>query len=337
MNESNLETLREEMSRLGFGEALVAQMEEKMKANVPEFQLYNSVDATKGRVDRKLYFKQSSKSDYYYLNKFEVCHEKGQPLAEGDHLMVATKMEGADQGKIEHFEQLSDALVYFKGQKEGLQGQEYVSNLLVGTSPDDCDKLATLANGKTTFVHEDFGMSYRTAPITHTVYVEKGKGFTAEHAANLIQGRAVYRDDLVSQAGHEYKAWIKLDFDVPKDKFGNFMVNQYTDPAYGFDLEKVLDKFEFKELADPDQRKQLEEQIRNGNTPLVTVEKEGKEVKLHIEAVPRYSQVNLSTQEGKMEKREQFLKAVPKVEQGQKQAPAKEKGQGRSRGQGVAV
>ncbi|RZM22227.1 MAG: hypothetical protein EOO88_30050, partial [Pedobacter sp.] len=75
MNLNNLENLREEMANLGFKKELIEQMEEKMKANVADFKLYDSVEATRGRVDMTLFFKQSGQSDYYYLNKFEVCYE----------------------------------------------------------------------------------------------------------------------------------------------------------------------------------------------------------------------------------------------------------------------
>lgn len=308
MNLNNLENLREEMNALGFKAALIEQMEDKMKANVADFKLYDAMEATRGRVDVGLYFKQSGQSDYYYLNKFEVIHEKGQPIKEGEKIMVLTQMEGADKGMTKNFVQVSEAIAFFNGQKEMFKEDNGVSNLVVGKDANTAVKLATMENGKVNYLQKEFAQTYRTSPINQTIYVERGKGFSVEQAANLIQGRAVYRDDMVSQAGQQYKAWIKLDFDVPKDRFGNFMINQYTDPAYGFDLSKVLDKFEIKELADPAKREILEGSIRNGNRALVTVEKNGEPVKLELEAVPRYSQINLYNTEGRPEKREQFLK-----------------------------
>ncbi len=333
MNLNNLEKLREEMAGLGFSEKLMDQMEAQMKADLPEFKLYGSLPATEGRVDLTLHFKQSGKSDYYFFNKYEVCHEKGPSLAEGDHLMVATKV-GQEEGVGKDFVLVSEALVYFKGQQESLKGQEFVSNLCVGDR-EDPEKLATMVNGKVNFVEKDFASTYRSSPINQTIYVEKGRGFGVEQAANLIQGRAVYRDDMVSQAGQQYKAWIKLDFDVPKDRFGNYLLNQYTDPAYGFDLSRVLDKFEIRELEDPAKRELLESSIRNGNRPTVTVEKDGKPVQLQIEASPRYSQINMFTPEGRSEKREQFLKSVPKMDKAEGQAQDKEKSRSKAKGMGV--
>lgn len=328
MNLNNLENLQQEMESLGFQKELVAQMEEKMKANVAEFKLYDSVQASKGRVDMTLFFKQSSQSDYYYLNKFEVCHEKGLPIPEGSKVMVYTTPEGADKGLRKDFVHVSHGIAFFNEQKEVLKEQKGTCDLLVGKDVTRAVKLASIQDGKVNYVQKEFGQTYRNSPINQTVYVEKGKGFSAVQAVNLIQGRAVYRDDMVSQAGQQYKAWIKLDFDVPKDRFGNFMMNQYTDPSYGFDLSTVLDKFEFKELADPANRNLLESSIRNGNRALVTVEKNGERVTLKLEAVPRYNQINLFTMEGKVEKREQFLKAVDfkqEYAQGRDKAQSKQK------------
>jgi hypothetical protein len=336
MNLNNLENLREEMATLGFKKELIDQMEEKMKANVPEFKLYDSAEATKGRVDMTLSFKQSSQSDYYYLNKFEVCHEKGPAIPEGQKIMVLMQMEGADEGIFKELPNMSEAIALFNGRKDVLKEHNGVAHLAVGKDANHAVKLATMENGKVTYLQKEFAQTYRTSPINQTIYVEKGKGFSAEQAVNLIQGRAVYRDDMVSQAGQQYKAWIKLDFDVPKDRFGNFMINQYTDPAYGFDLSKVLDKFDIKELADPAKREILEGSIRNGNRTLVTVEKNGEPVKLELEAVPRYSQINLYTKEGRPEKREQFLKQPDmKPEYAQSRNKAQEKN--KKQGQGLGV
>jgi len=86
------------------------------------------------------------------------------------------------------------------------------------------------------------------------------------------------------------------------------LTNQYHDPSYGFNLERTLDKFNIKELADPAKKEVLETSLKNGNRPIITTVKDGQEVKLFVEAVPRYSQINLYQENGKPEKREQFLK-----------------------------
>jgi hypothetical protein len=300
MNLNNLENLKEEMKNLGFKDKLIEKMEENMRKDVPEFILHDSTSATKGQVDFALHFKQSNQSDFYYFNKFTVSHNQGKPLEEGQQYMVITKNE---EGKnmVKKHENVSDALAFFKEQKGN-------SELAIGKDAANKVMVASMENGKVNYVAKEFNRTYYASPATQTIWLERGKGFTAEQAANLIQGRSVYRDDMMNMGGETYKAWIKLDFDKGKDRFQNYSINQYHDPSYGFDINKVLDKFNIKELEDPAKKVLLEASLRNGNRPLVTVEKEGQEVKVFLEAVPRYSQLNMYAENGKPEKREQFLK-----------------------------
>ncbi|MFC3560295.1 hypothetical protein [Pedobacter jamesrossensis] len=127
---------------------------------------------------------------------------------------------------------------------------------------------------------------------------------------------------------------MKLDMQGTRDKNQNFMVNQYHDPAYGFDLKAVLDRYEFKELADPKTREALETAMKNGDKAAVTVEKDGAKVTLNIEAVPRYSQVNFFTLDGKAEKREQFLKETA-LDKAVSVSKDKEKAETQSQGMGL--
>ncbi|RYE31452.1 MAG: hypothetical protein EOP48_31475 [Sphingobacteriales bacterium] len=207
------------------------------------------------------------------MNKFEVAHEKGKPLEEGQMYFVINKgPEGRDKAFSKYIN-VTEAINVFKGLKGNAE-------LALGTKATDAQRLVTMEQGKVAYVDKDFNRTYRTPPINQTFYVERGKGYTAEQASNLIQGRAVYRNDMVSTAGVQYKAWITLNFDKPKDRFNNFLLNQYSDPAYGFDLSKVLDKFDIKELADAPKRETIDRSIRNGNRPIVTVKKDGEETKV---------------------------------------------------------
>jgi len=323
MNLNNLENLKEEMKNLGFKDKLIEKMEENMRKDVPEFILHDSIPATKGQVDLALHFKQSNQSDFYYFNKFTVSHNQGKPLEEGQQYMVITKNE---EGKniVKKHENVSDALAFFKEQKGN-------SELAVGKDAANKVMVASMENGKVNYVAKEFNRTYYASPANQTIWLERGKGFTAEQAANLIQGRSVYRDDMMNMGGETYKAWIKLDFDKGKDRFQNYSINQYHDPSYGFDINKVLDKFNIKELEDPAKKVLLEASLRNGNRPLVTVEKEGQEVKVFLEAVPRYSQLNMYAENGKPEKREQFLKE-PALSSKQENTKGKEKEMSESQG-----
>ncbi|MES2458248.1 MAG: hypothetical protein V4594_22005 [Bacteroidota bacterium] len=311
MNLNNLDNLKEELKELGFPKKLAEEMEKNMQKNVPEFQLRHNMPADKGQVDLQLHFKQSGQSDYYYFNKYSVTLNNAKPLeAEQKYLVISP----GDQNKpvFRKFDSPHEAISYFKEQKGD-------SELAVGKDVGHKTTLATMEKDKVNFVAKDFQKTFYSPAVTQNVYVEKGKGFSAEQSANLIQGRSVYRDDLLNLGGQQYKAWIKLDFDQAKDRFDNFKTKQFHDPSYGFDLKAVLDKYNIKELSDPKQREKLEESLKNGNRPLITTVKDGQEVKLRIEAVPRYGQVNMFQENGKPEKREQFQVAVkndPLLEKG---------------------
>ncbi len=300
MNLNNLDDLREELKTLGFKDKVISEMEKNMEKGIAEFTLNDRITSTKGQVDLTLHFKQSGQSEHYFFNKFEVALNQGKPMEEGQKYMVITPNE-AGKNMVKTLENVTETIAFFKEQKGN-------SELAVGKDAAHKVKLATMENGKINFVAKEFQRTFRSPAITQTFYVEKGKGFTAEQAANLIQGRAVYRDDLLNLGGQPYKAWIKFDMDNPKDRHQNYTTSQYHDPSYGFSLEKTLEKFQIKELADPVKKEQLIESLQNGNRPLITTVKDGQEVKLQIEAVPRYSQVNLYQENGKPEKREQFLK-----------------------------
>jgi hypothetical protein len=255
-------------------------------------------------VGTTLYFKQSGQSEHYYLNKFQVALDRGgKVLEEGQKYLVITPGEG--KNPFRGFKDPYEAIAYFKEQKG-------TSELAIGKDPAHKTMLATMENGKVNYVVKDFQSTYNNPAITQTFYVENGQGFTAQQAANLIQGRAVYRDDLANAAGNTYKAWVILDLKNAKDRHGNFYSKHYHDPSYPFSLPDVLDKFQVKELEDPAKREKLEASLREGNRPLVTTIKDGQETKLYVEAVPRFGQLNFFQENGKPEKREQFLKEQPK-------------------------
>ncbi|WP_258135734.1 hypothetical protein [Mucilaginibacter phenanthrenivorans] len=326
MNRNNLENLKEEMKALGFKDKLIAEMQQKMEANVPQFMLHDTIAGNKGIVNLSVPLKQSGQSEHYYLNKYEVSLDKGGKMLEpGQQYMVIAKGE---ENKFRNFQDPHQAIEYFKEKKGDAE-------LAVGKDLKNKTLLATMENDKVNYVVKDFQRTFNNPAVTQTFYVESGKGFTAEQAANLIQGRAVYRDDLANAAGMSYKAWVLLDLNNPKDRHGNFLSKHYHDPSYGFDLGKVLDNFNIRELNDPAKREKLEESLRQGNRPLVTVNKDGEEMKLHLETSPRYSQINLFQENGKPEKREQFLK--PELSQAMLAGKGKEQVKEQQQEQGIAV
>ena len=308
MNRNNLENIQDEMKNLRFSKKAIDEAQQKMEKGLPDFTVSEQIKGSKGQVDVTAQFRQSGQSDNYYLNKFAVALNTGKALEEGHKYFIITPND-KEPGKnlTKSFENVSDAISFFKEQKGD-------SRLAAGKDAGHATELATIKAGRVDYVEKDFQRTFRTPAQTQTFFVERGRGFTVEQAANLIQGRSVYRDDLLNLGGQPYAAWIKLDMDSPKDKYQNYQTNQYHVPSYGFTTKEALEKYDVKELSDPKKLETIMASIENGNRPLVTTIKDGEEVKLHVEAAPRYRQINFFQENGKPEKREQFLKE-PKLDQ----------------------
>jgi hypothetical protein len=326
MNRNNLENIQNEMKDLRFSKKAIEEAQQKMEKGLPEFTVADQLKGNKGQVDVTAHFRQSGQSDNYYLNKFAVALNTGKALEEGHKYFIITRNE-KEPGKnlTKSFENVSDAISFFKDQKGD-------SRLAAGKDAGHATELASMKAGKVDYVEKDFQRTFRTPAQTQTFFVERGRGFTVDQAANLIQGRSVYRDDLLNLGGQPYAAWIKLDMDSPKDRYQNYQTNQYHVPSYGFTTKEALEKYHIKELGDPKKLEPLMASIENGNRPLVTTVKDGEEIKLHIEAAPRFRQINFFQENGKPEKREQFLKE-PKLDQTSQLNKGKEKEQE----QGMAV
>lgn len=326
MNRNNAENIREEMKNLRLSQKAIDEAQQKMEKGLPDFTVNDKVNGNKGQVDITAHFRQSGQSDNYYLNKFVVALNTGKALEEGQKYMVISPNEQAPgKNLVKSFENVTEAIDFFKSQKGN-------SELAAGKDAAHKVELAKMEESKINYVAKDFQRTFRTPAQTQTFFVDRGRGFTAEQAANLIQGRSVYRDDLLNLAGQPYAAWVKLDFDSPKDRYQNYTTNQYHVPSYGFTTHEALDKYRIKEMEDPKKQEAIMQSIENGNRPLVTTVKDGQEVKLHIEAAPRFRQINFFKEDGKPEKREQFLKE-PKLDQTLQLNKGKEKEQE----QGMAV
>jgi hypothetical protein len=230
---------------------------------------------------------------------------------------------------MKKFDSPVEAIDFFKSQKGK---SELAIGKATGNDLPFKTTLATMKEGKVDYVAKDFQKEYYSPAISNHFYVEKGAGFPVNQAANLLQGRSVYREDLVNRAGEQYKAWSTFLFDKPKDKYGNYEVKQFSE-GWGYDVKKAIEEYKIKLDADPKKQEQLVADLKNGNRPVVTVEgKDGKDVKLRIEAVPRYGNLNFyQVNNGAPEKREDFLK-VPKQEKAQAKSNAKEQAQGQEMG-----
>lgn len=140
-------------------------------------------------------------------------------------------------------------------------------------------------------------------------YVNEGNTLTAKEAFNLLEGRSVHKNNLLTKDGVKYDAWLQLDLTNPDSKTNNYSVQQYHH-NYGYNLEKTLDKFPIKELNDPAQKEKLVASLEKGNSQMVTIEVEKKETKFYIEANPKFKTINVHDQTLNPVKRETLQKAV---------------------------
>lgn len=330
MNLNNLEELKTEVGRLGFSEKVVEQMEAQMRSGALDFKLHEHKGADKGQIEFELHFRKSGKSDYYYFNKYDVGHNTGKGL-KGDELYLITAAATGEKVTMrELVGGTSEAIAMFRKQ-EGDATLSVVKGGNVKQQDASAVVLAKMEKGEVNFVEPTFKQTFFTSIPKQTFWVEQGKGFTAAQAVNMVQGRTVYRDDLLSMKGNAYKAWVGLDNEKERDKHGNLSFKTFSDPGYGFDLKAELDKFAIKELADPVKMGKLEAQLRAGDRAKVTVEVGGKEVKVLVVPAVRWGKLNFYDEKGSPEKREQFLKE-PSVSQMASQNRAASKEVGESQG-----
>lgn len=298
LNLNNLEDRKAELTELQASAATIEKMEALMRIGVDKFHVNESHPATRGQVDAVYHFQKGRNSDNFYLNRYTVAHNVGKQLEEGQQYLLITR--NGDKNEVKKLDNITEAIELF--QKRGPKAE-----LAVGKDAANKVTIASMEDGKVNYVNREYRGTYYGKFVSQTVWPEKGKGFTVPQSSQMIQGHSVFRDDLVNfKTGAVYAAWVKLDMDKGVGRSGNFDLQQYRVPEYGFDLSKVLDEYKIKELQDPAKREEIERKLENGFTPLVTVEKDGEPLKVHLEASPRYSKMNFYNLDGRMEKREQF-------------------------------
>ncbi|WP_123204688.1 hypothetical protein [Pedobacter jejuensis] len=330
MNLNNLQDLQQEVRSMGFNPKIADELEKSMKALPGYFTLKDQFPGDKGMVDMTLHFKKSGQSDNYSFNKFEVTAGKVPPTVENQQYMViSADKDKPDKFLVKNFDSPNEALDFFKKQKG-------TSELAVGESVEAKQNLASMKDGKVNFINPDFRQAYFSPAVSQTFYLKDGKGFSASQAANLVQDRTVFRNDMMTRDGDSYKAWIRLDFDVKKDDFGNHKFKQFHHPTYGFDMEKTLNAYKIKELAEPEKKAEIIKAMSNGDRVAVTATgKDGKETKVMAEVVPRYGKLNFFSEKGAALKREQFTKTATvnnTQSQSKSQSQDKTQQQGQSRG-----
>lgn len=153
-----------------------------------------------------------------------------------------------------------------------------VVNFALDFSKSKENDMYFLNNYKATLKNED-----SEKERSQTFYINKGSGVTAKEAYNLLEGRAVHKK-LVNKQDEPYQAWLQLS--AQKDEKGIHKVQLYHS-AYGFDLQKSLDKHPIKELTNPEQKERLIKSLEKGNLQEVTFTRNDKEEKMFMEANPK--------------------------------------------------
>lgn len=135
---------------------------------------------------------------------------------------------------------------------------------------------------------------------TQKFYLNKGSGVTAKEAFNLLEGRSVFKNNLVkkpkegadpTEKPQKYEAWIKLDFSQ-KEENGNFKPQQYHQ-KWNYDLEKSLAKHPFKELDNSDKKLEVLRDLKKGDIVPVTYMKDNAERNWFAAANPKDRRVNV--------------------------------------------
>lgn len=301
INLNNLFDLKQDMKALGASEVALQELETNIRKGLPSFEIKESIPLRAGYVNILYPIHTSDPEKGYHFTNFKAELYNIKPLQEGhSYFLITPKGDGQnDTKKFDH--PLTAIEQFIKRDKD--------CELVVGKSVTD-NTLVAKREKDDVIVTRDYRNTFYGKPIEQTFYCSEGKGFTVPQASNLIQGRSVYRDDLVSGKGVKYQAWVNLDIEKGK-KGQNFELKTFQDPAYGFDLNAALKQYDLKFLKNvenqPQNLQELETALRNGDKPVVVAKKEGVDVELKVEAVVRYKVLNFFQMDGKQEKREQFL------------------------------
>jgi hypothetical protein len=157
-----------------------------------------------------------------------------------------------------------------------------------------------------------------------TFYINKGSGITAKEAYNLIEGRAVHKE-LENKEGEKYKAWVVLDKDN-KTENGNFKLNTFGE-GWNYKPERAIDKMDIVGIGEEGARDKLMKSLEKGNRHQVEAMRDGKPVKVFLEANPAEHRVNITNYKGEPQKLEHYKKPEAKHEQQQAQTETVKKKQ----------
>ncbi|MFD2871942.1 hypothetical protein ACFS5N_05650 [Mucilaginibacter ximonensis] len=234
---------------------------------------------------------------------------------------------------MKNFEYLKDQLKYTgfgdiaeKELKTKLEGDEPKFTLTHEREFDDRKVVAQLEfnRSKESDMYFFNGYKVTTTPenqkeaMTQHFYVNhKGQNITLKEAYNLMNGRAVFKQEWSNRENQLYPAWLKLDFTNPDDK-GSFKLKPYNE-NYGYNLEKSLEKHQEIKIVGEAAAQQLAKDLQKGNRVPITISKDGASAKIFVEASPTTHGLNVYDENMKL--------IHPKQNNGERQGQAEKQGQ----------
>mgnify|MGYP007115603378 FL=1 len=157
------------------------------------------------------------------------------------------------------------------------------------------------------YVKPDFKQAYHSKPIRQPFSIQEGQGFSLPQALRLIQGKGVYKDNLLDASGQQYKAYILINREEPLTNGTGFRYRPLRDPEYGYEPEKLIkQEYDIIEARDAKKFPEMMAKLKDGERVNVTAEKNGKQYKVAMELSPRYKNINFFDRNGQSLGREFF-------------------------------
>lgn len=333
MNRNSLEDFKDQAKTLKIPAAMQEEIIKQMENNTPLIAVTTQLPSAKGYLEATAHLKRSGgDSEYYYLNRYDLAYNnQAKPVENG--YQYAVKSDSIDgrilpKPSIQRFDSPIAAIAYFNQQKGN---SELLTAKLDGTKVIEGQSLATMKDGKVDYIVKEFQPTFKNEPIRNTVFVNQGTGFSMTQSSNMLQRGSAYRDDLVSRQGAKYEAWNTYRFDEPRDNYGNLKIKQYSE-GYGFNLQKQLDNYMIKEMDNPKAAKELIAELKDGGRPVVdVVNDQGESMRLRVQAMPRFGNLNFYQLNGKPENREQFQRERKEESLGQENNSSKKLNQGKDK------
>ena len=179
-----------------------------------------------------------------------------------------------------------------------------------------------------------YDASLRDKEMQQSFYINKSGAITAKEAYNLLEGRAVHKQ-LENLEGEKYNAWIILDKEN-KTENGNYKLRPFTD-GWNYKPERAIDKLDIVGINEEGARDKLMKSLEKGNRHQVTAMRDGKEVKLFLEANPAEHRVNLTNWKGEAQQLEHYKKPEFKQDQKKAETQTQETSKKKSKGKKMSV